>query len=197
MRPRGGAEGHRRAGCWGMRQMPSRPAAATPCWCAPARTVPPDRRGARSWRPGAPAGHPPSAPPSPPPPPTPRGHPARGAGPSGRPASLHPNAQMRSPLTLADVAASKPIADPLRLLDCCLISDAGGAFIGTARERAKDCAQAPVYLAGIGEAHTHEHLICADSLTEFGVRQSGQIAYRMAGLGPRDIDLAQLYDCFS
>jgi len=116
---------------------------------------------------------------------------------SRRHASLHPNAQMRSPLTLADVAASKPIADPLRLLDCCLISDAGGAFIVTARERAKDCAQAPVYLAGIGEAHTHEHLICADSLTEFGVRQSGQIAYRMAGLGPRDIDLAQLYDCFS
>ena len=116
---------------------------------------------------------------------------------SRRHASLHPNAHMRTPLTLADVAASKPIADPLRMLDCCLISDAGGAFIVTSRERVKDCANAPIYLAGIGEAHTHEHLVCADSLTEFGARRSGEIAYRMAGLGPRDIDVAQLYDCFS
>src|SRR6218665_1523531 len=216
MRPRWGPEAHRPAGCWGMRQMPSRPAAATPCWCAPARTVPPDSRAAPRRRPPTPPS-PPTSPPSceaptgPSPPPvharvarrhmhefgSPPEHLAAVAVTSRRHASLHPNAQMRSPLTLADVAASKPIADPLRLLDCCLISDAGGAFIVTARERAKDCAQAPVYLAGIGEAHTHEHLICADSLTEFGVRQSGQIAYRMAGLGPRDIDLAQLYDSFS
>ena len=112
-------------------------------------------------------------------------------------ASLHPNAHMRTPITLADVLNSKPIADPLRILDCCLISDAGGAFIVTSAERAKDLPGKPAYLAGIGEIHTHEHLICAPSLTEFGAVQSGRAAYAMAGLGPTDIDVAQLYDCFS
>jgi len=116
---------------------------------------------------------------------------------SRRHAALHPNAHMRTPLTLEDVLASKPIADPLNMLDCCLISDAGGAFIVTSPERANDLSGTPAYLAGIGEFHTHEHLICADSLTEFGARRSGEIAYRMAGLGPSDIDVAQLYDCFS
>lgn len=112
-------------------------------------------------------------------------------------AALHPNAHMRTPLSVADVLASKPIADPLNMLDCCLISDAGGAFIVTSAERARDLKAKPVYLSGIGECHTHEHLICADSLTEFGAKESGKCAYLMAGLGPRDIDLAQLYDCFS
>ncbi|TMS58273.1 thiolase family protein [Imbroritus primus] len=112
-------------------------------------------------------------------------------------AALHPNAHMRAPLTVTDVLASKPIADPFNLLDCCLISDAGGAFIVTSAERARDLKSQPVYLAGIGEFHTHEHLICAESLTEFGAQHSGEAAYRMAGLGPGDIDVAQLYDCFS
>jgi len=112
-------------------------------------------------------------------------------------AALHPNAHMKKPFTIADVLASKPISDPLNMLDCCLISDAGGAFIVTSPERARDLPGKPVYLAGIGEAHTHEHLICAPSLTEFGAERSSQAAYNMAGLGPRDIDLAMLYDCFT
>jgi len=112
-------------------------------------------------------------------------------------AMLHPSAQMRTPLTLEDVQKSKPIADPLRMLDCCIISDAGGAFIVTSAERAKDLPGKAVYLAGIGECHTHEHITCAPSLTEFGTKQSGAEAYKMAGLGPSDIDVAQLYDCFT
>jgi len=112
-------------------------------------------------------------------------------------AALHPNAHMRKPITLADVQGSKPIADPLRMLDCCIISDAGGAFIVTSAERAKDLRSKPAYLAGIGEFHTHEHILCAPSLTEFGAKQSGMTAYRMAGLGPSDIDVAELYDCFT
>jgi acetyl-CoA acetyltransferase len=112
-------------------------------------------------------------------------------------ALLHPNAHMKKPITIEDVMGSKPIADPLKILDCCLLSDAGGAFIVTTAERAKDLRSKPAYLAGIGEYHTHEHLICAPSLTEFGAAKSGQIAYRMAGLGPSDIDVAELYDCFS
>ena len=112
-------------------------------------------------------------------------------------ALLHPNAHMRTPIGVADVLASKPIADPLNILDCCLISDAGGAFIVTSAERARELTGKPAYLLGIGECHTHEHLLCAPSLTEFGTLRSGKAAYAMAGLGPADIDVAALYDCFT
>jgi acetyl-CoA acetyltransferase len=112
-------------------------------------------------------------------------------------ALLHPNAHMKTALTMEQVLSSKPIADPLGVLDCCLISDAGGAFIVTSAERARDLKARPVYLQGIGEYHTHEHLMCAPSLTEFGATESGRIAYEMAGVGPDDIDVAQLYDCFT
>lgn len=112
-------------------------------------------------------------------------------------ASLHPNAHMRKPITIDEVMNSKQIADPLKILDCCLISDAGGAFIVTSAERARDLKSKPAYLAGIAEYHTHEHIMCAPSLTEFGAKVTGEAAYRMAGLGPQDIDVAQLYDCFS
>lgn len=114
-----------------------------------------------------------------------------------RHALLHPNAHMKKGISLDEVLSAKPIADPLGMLDCCLISDAGGAFIVTSSERAKDLRSKPAYLLGIGEHHTHEHLMCAPSLTEFGAKQSGKIAYEMAGLKPSEIDVAQLYDCFT
>ncbi len=114
-----------------------------------------------------------------------------------RHASLHPNSHMKSLISIDDVLKSKPIADPLNLLDCCLISDAAGAFIVTAADRAKDMVDKPVYLLGVGECHTHEHILCAESLVHFGATESGHAAYSMAGLGPDDMDVAQLYDCFS
>jgi acetyl-CoA acetyltransferase len=114
-----------------------------------------------------------------------------------RHACAHPNAHMRTPITVDDVLSSKPIATPLNTLDCCLISDAGGAFIVTTPERARDLQSKPVYLLGVGESHTHEYVTSAPSLTRFGAVESGQTAYRMAGLGPSDIDVAELYDCFT
>ncbi|MBI1735878.1 MAG: thiolase family protein [Candidatus Rokubacteria bacterium] len=114
-----------------------------------------------------------------------------------RHASLHPRAQMRKPITIADVLDSKPIADPLRLLDCCLISDAAGALVVTPADRAADLRNRPAWLYGVGEFHTHEHLIAAPSLTRFGAHESSGAAYRMAGVGPADIDFAELYDCFT
>ena len=114
-----------------------------------------------------------------------------------RHACLHPNSHMRSPITIADVLAAKPIADPLTLLDCCLISDAAGALIVIRPQLATGCRRAPIWLLGVGEAHTHEHLLCAPSLTEFGVTRSGRSAFAMAGMQPPDIDVAQLYDCFT
>jgi acetyl-CoA acetyltransferase len=112
-------------------------------------------------------------------------------------ALLHPNAHMKKPITAADVLNAKPIAEPLGLLDCCLISDAGGALIVTSPERAKDVKSKPVWLWGGGEITTHEHILAAPSLTEFGTRRSAEIAYRMAGVGPKDIQFAELYDCFT
>ncbi|MFM7785114.1 MAG: thiolase C-terminal domain-containing protein, partial [Gammaproteobacteria bacterium] len=114
-----------------------------------------------------------------------------------RHASLHPGAQMREPITVEDVLNSRLIADPLRLLDCSLVSDGGSAVVVTAAERARDFPHAGVYLLGIGEGHGHEHISQAASLTESAARIAGERAYAMAGLGPRDMDFAQLYDCFT
>jgi acetyl-CoA acetyltransferase len=112
-------------------------------------------------------------------------------------ASRHSNAHMRTPITVSEVLNSRPIAEPLHLLDCCVISDAAGAFIVVSAERAETLRQPPAYLLGIGECHTHEHLSFAPSLTRFGAVESGERAFKMAGLTPADIDFAQLYDCFT
>lgn len=112
-------------------------------------------------------------------------------------AVLHPGAQMRQPLTLDEVLASRMIADPLRLLDCSLVSDGGAAVVLTSAERAKDRPHPPVYLLGAGEGHGHEHISQAADLTSSHARHAGQRAYAMAGLGPKDMDLVELYDCFT
>ena len=112
-------------------------------------------------------------------------------------ASMNPNAQMRELITIEDVVHSRMIADPLHLLDCSLISDGGSAVILTSAERAADFPNRPVYLLGFGEGHNHEHISQAQNLTTSGAVESGQRAYAMAGLGPKDINLAQLYDCFT
>ncbi len=112
-------------------------------------------------------------------------------------AAGNPTAQKREPITVDDVLASPLIADPLHLLDCSLVSDGGSAVVVTSAERARDFAQAPVYLLGVGEGHSHEHISQAQNLTTSGAVDSGRLAYEMAGLGPGDMDFAQLYDCFT
>ena len=114
-----------------------------------------------------------------------------------RHAQLNPAAQMRDPITIDDVLSSRLIADPLHLLDCSLVSDGGAAIILTSAEKAKDFQQAPVYLLGVGEGHSHEHISQAKNLTTSAATVSGKQAYEMAGLSPSDIDFAQLYDCFT
>ena len=112
-------------------------------------------------------------------------------------ASMNPAAQMREPITLADVINSRMIADPLHLLDCSLVSDGGAAIVMTSAERARDFKTRPVYLLGTGEGHSHEHISEARSLTTSAAKEAGARAYAMAGLGPHDIDVAELYDCFT
>ena len=114
-----------------------------------------------------------------------------------RHAQLNSAAQMRDPITIDDVLSSRLIADPLHLLDCSLVSDGGAAIILTSAEKAKDFQQAPVYLLGAGEGHSHEHISQAKNLTTSAATVSGKQAYEMAGLFPSDIDFAQLYDCFT
>ncbi|MEM6604880.1 MAG: thiolase family protein [Pseudomonadota bacterium] len=112
-------------------------------------------------------------------------------------ASANPRAQKRDPITVDDVMRSRPIADPLKLLDCSLVSDGGAAVIMTSAERARDLARPPVYLLGAGEGHSHEHISAARSLTTSAAREAGERAYEMAGVGPEEMDFAQLYDCFT
>ncbi len=112
-------------------------------------------------------------------------------------AALNPAAQMRELISVDDVVNSRMIADPLHLLDCSLVSDGGAAVIMTSAERAGEFPNHPVYLLGAGEGHGHEHISQARSLTTSAAVESGQRAYAMAGLGPADMDLAMLYDCFT
>lgn len=112
-------------------------------------------------------------------------------------AARNPTAQKRDLISVDDVLGSRMIADPLHLLDCSLVSDGGAAIVLTSAERARGFPHAPVYLLGIGEGHSHEHISQARSLTTSAAVESGQRAYAMAGLGPRDMDFAQLYDCFT
>lgn len=112
-------------------------------------------------------------------------------------ASRNSNAQMRDLITVKDVLDSRMIADPLHLLDCSLVSDGGAAVILTSAERAKDFPHQAIYILGTGEGHGHEHISQARSLTTSAAVESGKRAYNMAGMGPVDMDLAQIYDCFT
>ena len=104
-------------------------------------------------------------------------------------------ARMRTPLAVADVAHSKPIAPPLRLFDCCLVTDFGGALVLTSDPSAGGARA--VRVAGAGGAHSHEHVSQAATLAETASGRSAQNALRQAGIGLTDLDFAQLYDCFT
>jgi acetyl-CoA acetyltransferase len=109
-----------------------------------------------------------------------------------------PGAQMTDPLSVADVLNSGWVTTPYHKLDCSLISDGAAAFIVTSAERARALGIAkPIYLLGGGECYTHEHIFLMPSLTTTGAVQSSARAYAMAGCGPKDIDVAGVYDCFT
>lgn len=112
-------------------------------------------------------------------------------------ASQHPKAQMRDVISVEDVLNSRAIADPLKVLDCSLVSDGGAAVVITRKDRTKDGPNKPITLLGYGEGHAYEHISQAKNLTTSAAVQSGQSAYAEAGLSPDDISLLQLYDCFT
>src|SRR5690606_4525091 len=92
---------------------------------------------------------------------------------------------------------SRWITAPLRLLDCSLMSDGGAAFIVTSAERAKDMPQKPVYITGMAQHHPHASVVQATELATIGSAESAKRAYAMAGIGPSDLDFAEIYDCFT
>ena len=112
-------------------------------------------------------------------------------------ASLNPRAVMRTPITIADHQASRWIVEPLHLLDCCLISDGGVCVIVTSLDRAKDGPHPAVRIAGMGQAYTNRTLGNPDWLTMPHQKVALDAAYRGAGVGARDVDVAQLYDNFT
>lgn len=110
----------------------------------------------------------------------------------------NPRALKRDPITLDDYLASRWIAEPLRLLDCCLETDGACAVVVTSAQRARDLAAPPVLISGAvwggGDSFFSGHG------GDFTVSEAARIAprlYAMAGVGPEDIDVAELYDCFT
>lgn len=114
-------------------------------------------------------------------------------------ALLHDNAMMHKPMTLADHQASRMIADPLRLFDCCLESAGATALVISSAERARDLRQPPVYISGVAEGHpdSPSAITQRPELTRLGLAKAAPKAFAMAGVSHDDIDVAEIYDCFT
>jgi len=115
-------------------------------------------------------------------------------------ALLTPNAMMKKPLTIDDVMNSMVICSPLHLFDCCLVSDGGGAFIVASEEKAKTMTKnKPVYLRGLAQESTHQYISQAPDIDGLltNYRKASDKAFNMAGLERKDIDVAEIYDCFT
>ena len=110
----------------------------------------------------------------------------------------NPDAQLRRPLTAEAYEASSFVVDPLRRDDCCLISDGGAAVVVMSAERARQLGVgAPVPILGFGQGQTSWEVAQRPDLTSTAAAVSARTAFAMAGLAPKDIDVAQLYDCFT
>jgi acetyl-CoA acetyltransferase len=117
-----------------------------------------------------------------------------------RHATLHPGAVMHDrPMGLEDYLAQPMLVDPLRLTDCCLISDGGAAYVMTTPERARDMAKPPVLVAGVGAGHSNAGTYWSQQGDFTATPQvfSAPAAFEMAGITPADVDLLTLYDPFT
>jgi acetyl-CoA acetyltransferase len=114
-------------------------------------------------------------------------------------AMLNPNATMRRPMTVDDHQNSRMISDPLRLLDCSLESDGGAAVVISAADRARDMRQQPVLVMGVAEGHpdSPSAITQRPDMTTLGLAKAAPHAFAMAGVTPDDIDVAEIYDCFT
>lgn len=111
------------------------------------------------------------------------------------------NAMNKDPLSIEDVLSSRVIAEPLTKYDCSIISDGGAAFIVTTEDKARELGieNDLAYLWGMGQGYSHQYLTTLENLDQIydAVERSGQKAFGTAGIEPRDVDIAFLYDCFT
>ena len=120
-------------------------------------------------------------------------------------ATLNPRAVMHSkqthpqggPLTIENVLESRIISWPLSLLDVCLVTDHGGAVIVASAERARSLPTKPVWIAGAGESTSHSIMMEMGDFTATSAAASAATAYRMASMGPGEMELAMIYDSFT
>jgi acetyl-CoA acetyltransferase len=113
-------------------------------------------------------------------------------------AAKNPIAEHREPLTIDDYRASRWVAEPLRLLDCCLVSNGGVAVIVSRADEAKALRQPPAYIWGMGQGHPGDMRRKGwDVETQTGAPMSKKTAFAMAGIGIEDVDVLQAYDCYT
>ncbi len=114
-------------------------------------------------------------------------------------AQLNDNAIMQKPMSVEDHQNSRMISDPFRLFDCSLESDGGCAVVVSSAERAKDMAQRPIYIMGVAEGHPDSPSVITQrpDLTRLGTAKAAPKAFEMAGIERSDIDVAEIYDCFT
>lgn len=116
-----------------------------------------------------------------------------------RHAALHGNAVMKEPMTLEQHQTSRMITDPFRLLDCSLENDGGVAIVVSAADRACDMRSRPVYVCGVAEGHPDSPGAISQrrEITRLGIAKAAPRAFQMAGITHAEIDVAQIYDCFT
>ncbi|SDC47228.1 Acetyl-CoA acetyltransferase [Variovorax sp. CF079] len=112
-------------------------------------------------------------------------------------AALNPEAYVREPLTMDDYLKARLVADPFGVRDCCLVTDGAAAVVMTRADRARDLCRRPVYLLGGAQSTTHREIASMPDLTVTGLAEAGPRAYAQAGVGPKDIDVVELYDAFT
>ncbi|MEV0928288.1 acetyl-CoA acetyltransferase [Streptomyces spongiicola] len=112
-------------------------------------------------------------------------------------ASRNPDAMFRDPITVDDVLSGPVVADPFTRLHCCVRSDGGCAVLLAAEEYVPDTAKAPVWVLGTGEHVSHTTMSEWDDFTVSPAVVSGRLAFERAGVGPEDIDIAEVYDAFT
>ena len=114
-------------------------------------------------------------------------------------ALLNSNAVMKKPITLEDHRNSRMISDPFRLLDCSLESDGGAACIVSAADRAADMPHRRVFISGVAEGHPESpgSITQRPEMTSLGIAKAAPRAFQMAGVTHADIDVAEIYDCFT
>jgi acetyl-CoA acetyltransferase len=113
-------------------------------------------------------------------------------------AAKNPRASFRDPITVADVLNSKMIAYPFRILQCCVVTDGGGALILTGADRARDFPQKPVYILGTGESVETPMVSQMETFNSSrAFRVAGPTAFREAGITHKDVDHLMIYDAFA